>query len=122
MGTRRKSRELAMQMLFQGDLGKQSPEEVRKLFWPSREAVDEETRGFAEDLYRIATTRQAEIDELIEAHSQHWRIERMAVVDRNLIRAAVAEMLGYPATPAAIVINESLEIGRLYAARSRSTF
>ncbi len=116
MGTRRKSRELTMQMLFQGDLGKQSPEEVRKLFWPSREAVDEETRGFAEDLYRIATSRQAEIDELIEAHSQHWRIERMAVVDRNLIRAAVAELLGYPATPAAIVINESLEIGRLYAA------
>ncbi len=116
MGTRRKSRELTMQMLFQGDLGKQSPEEVRKLFWPSRDDVDAETRGFAEDLYRIATSRQAEIDELIEAHAENWRIERMAVVDRNLIRAAVAEMLGYPATPAAIIINESLEVGRRYAA------
>ncbi len=62
MGTRRKSRELAMQMLFQGDLGKQTPEEVRKLFWASVEDVDAETRGFAEDIYRIATTRQAEID------------------------------------------------------------
>ncbi len=116
MGTRRKSRELTMQMLFQGDLGKQSPEEVRKLFWPSRDDVDAETRGFAEDLYRIATSRQPEIDELIEAHAENWRIERMAVVDRNLIRAAVAEMLGYPATPAAIIINESLEVGRRYAA------
>ena len=116
MGTRRKSRELTMQMLFQGDLGKQSPDEVRKLFWPSRDDVDAETRGFAEDLYRIATSRQAEIDELIEAHAQNWRIERMAVVDRNLIRTAVAEMLGYPATPAAIIINESLEVGRRYAA------
>jgi N utilization substance protein B len=116
MGTRRKSRELTMQMLFQGDLGKQSPDEVRRLFWPSRDDVDAETRGFAEDLYRIATSRQVEIDELIETHAQNWRIERMPVVDRNLIRAAVAEMLGFPNTPAAIVINESLEVGRLYAA------
>ncbi|HEY6376713.1 MAG TPA: transcription antitermination factor NusB [Edaphobacter sp.] len=116
MGTRRKSRELAMQMLFQGDLGKQSPEQVAKLFWPSRDEIDADTRGFAEDIYRVATTRQSEIDALIEAHAQNWRIERMAVVDRNLIRAAVAEMLGYPATPAAIIINESLEIARRYAA------
>jgi transcription antitermination protein NusB len=116
MGTRRKSRELAMQMLFQGDLGKQSPEQVAKLFWPSRDEIDADTRGFAEDIYRIATARQPEIDQLIEAHAQNWRIERMAVVDRNLIRGAVAEMLGYPATPAAIIINESLEIARRYAA------
>jgi N utilization substance protein B len=105
-----------MQMLFQGDLGKQSPEQVAKLFWPSRDEIDADTRGFAEDIYRIATTRQPEIDQLIEAHAQNWRIERMAVVDRNLIRAAVAELLGYPATPAAIIINESLEIARRYAA------
>lgn len=116
MGTRRKSRELTMQMLFQGDLGKQSPEEVRKLFWPSRDDVDAETRGFAEDLYRIATSRQTEIDALIESHAQNWRIERMPVVDRSLIRTAVAEMLGFPNTPAAIIINESLEVGRRYAA------
>jgi N utilization substance protein B len=61
MGTRRKSRELAMQMLFQGDLGKQTPEEVRQLFWASVADVDPETRGFTEDLHRIATTRQQEI-------------------------------------------------------------
>ena len=116
MGTRRKSRELTMQMLFQGDLGKQTPDEVRSLFWPSRDDVDAETRGFAEDLYRVATVRGAEIDALIEAHAQNWRLERMAVVDRNLLRAAVAEMLEYPNTPAAIIINESLEIARRYAA------
>jgi N utilization substance protein B len=116
MGTRRKSRELTMQMLFQGDLGKQTPDEVRSLFWTSRDDVDNETRGFAEDLYRVATTRQPEVDALIELHAQNWRLERMAVVDRNLLRAAVAEMLAYPNTPAAIIINESLEIARRYAA------
>jgi N utilization substance protein B len=116
MGTRRKSRELTMQMLFQGDLGKQTADEVRALFWSSRDDVDAETRGFAEDLYRVATTRQVEVDALIETHAQNWRLERMAVVDRNLLRAAVAEMLGYPNTPGAIIINESLEIARRYAA------
>ena len=105
-----------MQMLFQGDLGKQTPEEVRALFWPSRDDVDAETRGFAEDIYRVASERRAEIDALIETHAQNWRLERMAVVDRNLLRAAVAELLGYPNTPAAIVINESLEIARRYGA------
>jgi transcription antitermination protein NusB len=116
MGTRRKSRELTMQMLFQGDLGKQTPAEVSRLFWPSRDDVDEETRGFAEDLYRVATSRLVEIDKIIEQHSQNWRIERMPVVDRNLLRASIAEMIGYPNTPAPIIINESLEIARRYAA------
>jgi transcription antitermination protein NusB len=116
MGTRRKSRELTMQMLFQGDLGKQTPDQVRSLFWSSRDDVDAETRGFAEDLYRVASARQPEIDALIVLHAQNWRLERMAVVDRNLLRGAVAEMLGYPNTPAAIIINESLEIARRYAA------
>lgn len=105
-----------MQMLFQGDLGKQTPEQVAKLFWESRDDVDEDTRAFAEDIYRVATIKQPEIDKLIEAHAQNWRLERMAVVDRNLIRAAVAEMMGSPNTPAAIIINESLEVAKRYAA------
>lgn len=122
MGTRRKSRELTMQMLFQGDLGKQTPDEVRGLFWTSRDDVDAETRGFAEDLYRVATARQPEIDALIESHAQNWRLERMAVVDRNVLRTAIAEMLGYPKTPAAVIINESLEIARRYAAPESVNF
>ena len=116
MGTRRKSRELTMQMLFQGDLGKQTPDQVRKLFWDSRDDVDDETRAFAEDLYRVATTRDEEIDRIIESHAQNWRIERMAIVDRNLLRAATAELLAYPNTPGPIVINESLEVAKRYAA------
>jgi N utilization substance protein B len=122
MGTRRKSRELAMQMLFQGDLGKQKPEQVTELFWDSRDDVDEETRGFADDLHRVATEREDEVDALIQKHSQNWRLERMAVVDRNLLRAATAEMLAYPKTPAAVVINETLEIARRYAAPESVNF
>ena len=122
MGTRRKSREMAMQMLFQGDLGKQKPEDVERLFWDAREDVDEETRGFADDLHRVATKREEEIDGLISKHAQNWRLERMPVVDRNLLRTATAEMLGFPSTPTAVVINETLEIARRYAATESLNF
>ena len=115
MGTRRKSRELALQMLFQVDMGKQTPEAVRKSFWAERTNVEEDVRGFAEDLFRVASDRSTEIDGLIEKHTQHWRMDRMAAVDRNILREAVAEFLGYPQTPRAVVINEALEIARKFS-------
>lgn len=112
---RRKAREMAMQMLFQGEMGRQSPDEVRKTFWMARGECEAETRGFAEDLYRAATLRGEEIDGLIEAHARNWRLERMPAVDRNVLRMAVAEMLAYRSTPFPIVINEALEIARRYS-------
>jgi len=116
MGTRRKSRELCLQMLFQWDMGKQSPEHVRKTFWAERGELDEETRGFADDLFRVAVERQAQIDELIQKHAQHWRMERMAAVDRNVLRTGVAEFLAHRDTPRPVVINEALEIARKFSA------
>jgi N utilization substance protein B len=115
MGTRRKSRELALQMLFQADLGKQPLDQVRKTFWQGRGEVAGEVRGFADDLFRVATDRGTEIDKLIEEHAENWRMDRMAAVDRNLLRAAVAELLGFPATPRAVVINEAIEIARKFS-------
>lgn len=115
MGTRRKSRELALQMLFQADMGKQDAEQVRKSFWAERATVVGEARGFADDLFRAALERAPEIDALIQKHAEHWRLDRMAAVDRNVLRAAVAELLGYPQTPPAVVINEALEIARRYS-------
>ncbi|MBS1853341.1 MAG: transcription antitermination factor NusB [Acidobacteria bacterium] len=116
MGTRRKSRELTLQMLFQADMGKQSAEDVRKTFWRERGDVSEDVQGFAEDLFRVATARSQEVDKLIEDHAQHWRMERMAAVDRNILRAAVAEFLAFPHTPHAVVINEAIEIARKFSA------
>jgi transcription antitermination protein NusB len=116
VGKRRKSRELAMQMLFQADVGRQNPDEVRATFWQAREEVDAATRGFAEDLFRVATGRESEIDALLEKNSKNWRLNRMAAVDRNVLRMAVAELLGFPGTPAPIVIDEALEIARRYSA------
>ena len=112
---RRRSRELAMQMLFQADVGRQTADQVRATFWKAGDSVEPEVCGFAEDLFRVAQDRQEEIDALIVAHSQHWRLERMPAVDRNLLRMAVAELLGFKSTPFPIVINEALEIGRRYS-------
>ena len=115
MGTRRKSRELALQMLFQADMGKQDADQVRKTFWAEHGRASAEVRGFADDLFRVATDRVGDIDPLIEKHAEHWRMERMAAVDRNLLRVAVAELLSYPETPRAVVINEALEIARKFS-------
>ena len=114
-GTRRKSRELALQMLFQLDMGKQTTDEVRKTFWAERRDLDEKVRAFADDLFRVASEREAEIDQLIEKSAEHWRMERMAAVDRNVLRAGIAEFLGFPETPRPVVINEALEIARRFS-------
>jgi len=96
MGTRRKSRELALQMLFQADMGKQSVEHVQKTFWAERRDLEDSVRNFADDIFRVAMERYDEIGQLLEGHTEHWRLERMAAVDRNILRAGVAEFLGFP--------------------------
>jgi N utilization substance protein B len=120
--TRRKSRELAMQMLFQQDIGRQNAEQVRATFWRAADEVAPEVQGFAEDLFRLANVHQERIDELIAEHSRHWRLERMPAVDRNLLRMAIAEMIGFKGTPFPIVINEALEIARRYSAPESINF
>src|SRR5436305_6704656 len=114
IGARRKARELALQMLFQSDLGGQPAEQVRATFWAQRENEDPQVQNFANDIFHVAGERHSEIDELIQRHAQHWRMERMSAVDRNVLRAGVAELLGFPQTPPPVVINEALEVARKY--------
>jgi N utilization substance protein B len=114
-GTRRKSRELALQMLFQLDMGQQTPDHVRRTFWNERKDLDENVRGFADELFTIATERGGDIDQIIERNAEHWRMDRMAAVDRNVLRTGVAEFLGFPGTPRPVVINEALEIARRFS-------
>ncbi len=111
-----------MQMLFQADVGKQTPDQVNATFWKAGDAVEPEVRGFADDLFRVANANLERIDELIATNSKHWRIERMPAVDRNLLRMAIAEMIGFKATPFPIIINEALEIGRRYSAPESINF
>jgi transcription antitermination protein NusB len=119
--SRRKSRELALQMLFQLDMAKQDPAEVRRTFWSEREDLDKEVRDFADSLFRVACERAAEIDEIVVRNAR-WRMDRMAAVDRNLLRTGVAEFLGFPETPRPVVINEALEIARRFSTPEAVTF
>ena len=111
-----------MQMLFQADLGRQTPDQVRQTVWKAADEVDPEVKGFAEDLFRAAIAEQERIDDLIAANSRHWKIERMPAVDRNLLRVAIGEMIAYRSTPFPIVINEALEIARRYSAPESINF
>ena len=115
MGTRRKSRELTLQMLFHSDMRPQSTAQVERTFCAERNDLDGSTREFAADLFRFAMARSEQIDQLIEKHTEHWRMERMAAVDRNILRAGVAEFLCFPKTPKPVVINEALEIARRFS-------
>jgi len=111
-----------MQMLFQADVGKQTPDQVRATFWKSVDDVEPEVRLFAEELFNASLAHQQQIDELLTANSRHWRLERMPAVDRNLLRMSVGEMIGFKSTPFPIVINESLEIARRYSAPESINF
>lgn len=102
-------------MLFQSDMGRQNAEQVRKTFWAERNSIEDDVRGFADDIFRIGMERSEDIDSMIEKHAEHWRMERMAAVDRNLLRTAVAEFIGFPQTPKPVIINEALEIARKYS-------
>jgi N utilization substance protein B len=114
MPSRRKSRELALQMLFQWDLGGHSTAQITQTFLGPRK-LDPETARFAQELFE-GTVREAEsLDAQVRSHSQHWRLERMAAVDRNILRLALYELLHVHENPPAVVINEALELARRFS-------
>src|SRR5262245_50577099 len=115
MGGRRKGREFAVQMLFQWDLCKERFDSVRSTFWTLNHDVDQDIREFADRLASGAADQIERIDILLAQHAEHWRVARMATVDRNILRLATFELLFEPETPQAVVINEALEIARKFS-------
>src|SRR5215471_5654498 len=98
MASRRKARELALQMLFQWELGEHTPQHVIETFLRSQR-TDPEEEGFARSLFEGTVNEVESLNRMIQEHVQHWRLERMAAVDRNLIRLALYELLHYTETP-----------------------
>ena len=123
MGTRRKARESALQMLFAADVAKTRDSVLTRNFWDElgEQSLDEDTREFANKL-AVGTLRELEtIDARIRTRAEHWRIERMAIVDRNVLRLAVYEFL-FEETPHTVVINEALEIARRFSTFEATQF
>jgi len=84
--------------------------------------VDEATRAFADRLVRGVKQNQVKVDELITRYTEHWDLERMAVVDRNILRLAVWELLAGEETPAKVAINEAIEIAKKFGTQESSRF
>lgn len=122
MGRRRKARELALQFLYQLDqTGADDPEPFEEEFW-RRHPVDEDARAFATSLVRGAKAQRAKVDAVIAESAEHWDLERMAVVDRNILRMAVYELLYEPSVPAKVAINEAIEIAKKFGTAESSRF
>ena len=121
MGSRRKARELALQMLFQWELGGHTPEHVIATFLQTQR-LDPEVESFARALFEGAVSEVEALDRRVREHAEHWRLERMAAVDRNLLRVALYELLRHPETPPAVVINEALEIARRFSGEDSVEF
>jgi len=121
MASRRKSREFALQMLFQWEVGAHSPEKVLASFLPAHNA-NIEVKVFAQSLFEGTVEHVESIDPLLRRHAEHWKLERMAAVDRNVLRLALYELLHHPETPPAVVINEALELARRFSAAESVEF
>ena len=118
--SRHRAREAALQMLYQWEVGRVSMFEVRQTFWPqlaeSGEAMmSDDLREFATTLADGVATEVASLDPVIAEAAEHWRIERMNVMDRLILRLALYEFLHQPDTPVKVIINEALELARTFS-------
>ena len=115
MPSRRRSRQRALQILFLWDARRQPVDEAIDAYYDSLYSEEQPERDpFVADLVRGAVAHVAEVDEQISKHAEHWRIERMPAVDRNVLRLAVYEMT-YGGTPAPVSIDEALELARKFS-------
>lgn len=113
MGSRRSAREYALQMLYQSDASGAPIGDVVAQFWTERD-VPGDVREFAERLARGTAAALPEIDALLIQSLENWRLERLAIVDRNILRLAVFEFLHEPETPPIVVIDEAIEVARRF--------
>lgn len=111
--SRRLAREVAFKAIFQRDVGRNAMEPTLSHLI-AEEGLSKDSARFARELAEGAAQNQEKLDELISAHLANWTLKRLASVDRNILRLAAYEILSCPDTPVAVIINEALEIGRLY--------
>jgi N utilization substance protein B len=123
MGSRRKARECALQMLFAADVAEMPATDVVRSYWTElgEAELDETAREFATRLAAGTLQNLELLDDRIRSRAEHWRISRMAVVDRNILRLAVYEFL-YEPTPRTVAINEALEIARRFSTYEATQF
>jgi transcription antitermination protein NusB len=121
MGARRKARELALQMLYQHELSGNTPDTILSTFEDLQKSKPN-TREFATKIFKGTLEHLSKIDEMITQQADNWRLPRMAVVDRNIIRMSIYEFLHEDDTPKLVVIDEAIEIAKKFGTDKSSQF
>jgi len=122
---RHRAREAALQMLYQSEIGRAGAYETITTFWPANDPdgeIDEEQRGFANGLVRQTLERVQDLDRRLSEHAHNWRVERMAVIDRLVLRLAACELMTQTDTPPKVIINEALELARTFSSEESVPF
>jgi len=129
MGTRRRARELALQFLYQYDSLKESSsdsediEELLSFFWDRNGISSEDvTKEFSSVLISGSCSNLANIDEIISSYSEHWRLTRMPIIDRNILRIAIYELIYLRNIPPPVTINEAVELGKRFGTEESGSF
>jgi N utilization substance protein B len=120
MGLRRKAREAALHLLYQREFAAGESEDGRRRYWTQRRA-DASVREYADRLVDAVLAREEEVDALLQSVSRNWRLDRMPVVDRNILRVAAAELLLKESDPA-VIIDEAIEVARTYGSGESTAF
>ncbi len=121
MGARRKARELALQMLFQHDIAGNDPDMIIETF-EDLQRVRPNIREFAVNVFRGTLGKMTEIDAILVEQADNWRLSRMPVVDRNIIRMSIFELLFASDTPKLVIIDEAIEIAKKFGTEKSSQF
>jgi transcription antitermination protein NusB len=117
---RSKGREFAMQMLFQWDMSQQEPTKLEKKFWGGAKAA-ETTRAFANRLFEGAAREVSALDEMIVKHAENWRFERLAAIDRAILRLAIYELRATD-TPPKVILNEAVDLAKKFSSEDSGSF
>jgi transcription antitermination protein NusB len=120
MTLRRKSREFALQMLFEWDMTQQNPKQIEEHFWKAARA-SESTRKFAHELFEGAVSQAGKTDALVGELSENWRFDRLATVDRNILRLAIYEFR-FGTAPPKVVIDEAIELAKKFSSDEAPAF
>ncbi|MDO8526077.1 MAG: transcription antitermination factor NusB [Deltaproteobacteria bacterium] len=122
MGTRREARECALQMLYEIEMAQAPLEQVIAGYWARHPDHDAQTREFSDRLVNGVFTQKEMIDELIVKYSAHWRLSRMAAVDKNILRLAVFELKDCEDIPLKVSLNEAIEIAKKFGSEESGSF
>jgi N utilization substance protein B len=115
MGKRRRAREAAVQCLYQWEVTGGDPEALLTGYWEAHGPADAEVRLFAERLFRGAVERAAEIDAMISDQTEHWRMDRLGLVEKSILRLGAYELLAESDVPPAVVIDEAVELAKHFS-------